>query len=394
MTKADNKMSRKEKREAEAKKDKNKSRIVTVVVVLIILAAVGLAGFLIVKKALFTVKSIDDYSTGLTDEGYIEGVRALDYVTLPDLDNLSVNYSDLAPTDEEVQSHIDSLLTAYPVYNQEAGTKVKMGDRVNVDYTGYMDGEAFSGGSTGGMGEEILLGQQGYIDDFEEQISKHTVGENFDIEVTFPDDYGATDLAGKDATFNITINGVYEKAKFDDAFVETNLSDKALTADAYIKKYIEDQYEMALEKYVQDYVKNNSVVNSYPENYVKILMGITKATDEGNYVAANNYNQSSYGVDMYSSFNEYTGMDDKEYMANLRVQAEGMADNALLIQAVMEEKGLSVSTADVNELIESYGVDSTYYNTLVNTYGKGYLYQSAMSYTVTNYLKENITVVK
>lgn len=394
MTKADNKMSKKEKREAEAKKDKNKSKIVTAVVVLIILAVVGLAGFLIAKKALFTVKSISDYSAGLTDEGYIEGVKALDYVTLPDLDNLSVNYSDLAPTDEEVQSHIDSLLTAYPVYNQEAGTKVKMGDRVNVDYTGYMDGEAFSGGSTGGMGEEILLGQQGYIDDFEEQISKHTVGENFDIEVTFPDDYGATDLAGKDATFNITINGVYEKAKFDDAFVETNLSDKALTADAYIKKYIEDQYEMALEKYVQDYVKNNAVVNSYPENYVKILMGITKATDEGNYVAANNYNQSSYGVDMYSSFNEYTGMDDKEYMANLRVQAEGMADNALLIQAVMEEKGLSVSTADVNELIESYGVDSTYYNTLVNTYGKGYLYQSAMSYTVTNYLKENITVVK
>jgi trigger factor len=394
MTKADNKMSKKEKREAEAKKEKNKSKIVTAVAVLIILAVVGLAGFLIAKKALFTVKSISDYSAGLTDEGYIEGVKALDYVTLPDLDNMSVNYSDLAPTDEEVQSHIDSLLTAYPVYNQEAGAKVKMGDRVNVDYTGYMDGEAFSGGSTGGMGEEILLGQQGYIDDFEEQISKHTVGENFDIEVTFPDDYGATDLAGKDATFNITINGVYEKAKFDDAFVETNLSDKALTADAYIKKYIEDQYELALEKYVQDYVKNNAVVNSYPENYVKILMGITKATDEGNYVAANNYNQSSYGVDMYSSFNEYTGMDDKEYMANLRVQAEGMADNALLIQAVMEEKGLSVSTADVNELIESYGVDSTYYNTLVNTYGKGYLYQSAMSYTVTNYLKENITVVK
>ena len=269
MTKADNKMSKKEKREAEAKKEKNKSKIVTAVVVLIILAVVDLAGFLIAKKALFTVKSISDYSAGLTDEGYIEGVKALDYVTLPDLDNLSVNYSDLAPTDEEVQSHIDSLLTAYPVYNQEAGTKVKMGDRVNVDYTGYMDGEAFSGGSTGGMGEEILLGQQGYIDDFEEQISKHTVGENFDIEVTFPDDYGATDLAGKDATFNITINGVYEKAKFDDAFVETNLSDKALTADAYIKKYIEDQYEMALEKYVQDYVKDNvgkeSVVSLHKE---------------------------------------------------------------------------------------------------------------------------------
>ena len=120
MTKADNKMSKKEKREAEAKKDKNKSKIVTAVVVLIILAVVGLAGFLIAKKALFTVKSISDYSAGLTDEGYIEGVKALDYVTLPDLDNLSVNYSDLAPTDEEVQSHIDSLLTAYPVYNQEA----------------------------------------------------------------------------------------------------------------------------------------------------------------------------------------------------------------------------------------------------------------------------------
>jgi trigger factor len=94
--------------------------------------------------------------------------------------------------------------------NTTAGTVVEEGDTVNIDYTGYLDGEAFSGGSTNGAGADLELGSGTYIDGFEEQVEGHSVGETFDINVTFPDDYSATDLAGKEVTFNITINGVYE----------------------------------------------------------------------------------------------------------------------------------------------------------------------------------------
>lgn len=91
------------------------------------------------------------------------------------------------------------------------------GDTVNIDYTGYSDGVAFDGGSTNGAGADLTIGSGTYIDDFEEQLIGHKVGEEVDVNVTFPDDYGATDLAGKDATFEVTINGIYRTSSSSDA---------------------------------------------------------------------------------------------------------------------------------------------------------------------------------
>lgn len=94
--------------------------------------------------------------------------------------------------------------------NTTEGTVVEDGDTVNIDYVGSIDGVEFDGGSTEGAGTDLTLGSGLYIDGFEDAIVGHTVGESFDIEVTFPEDYASTDLAGQDATFAITINGVYE----------------------------------------------------------------------------------------------------------------------------------------------------------------------------------------
>ncbi len=118
----------------------------------------------------------------------------------------STETTDTTDTEDSTESEDaeDSTL------NTTAGTVVEEGDTVNIDYTGYLDGEAFSGGSTNGAGADLELGSGTYIDGFEEQVEGHSVGETFDINVTFPDDYSATDLAGKEVTFNITINGVYE----------------------------------------------------------------------------------------------------------------------------------------------------------------------------------------
>lgn len=93
---------------------------------------------------------------------------------------------------------------------------VEDGDTVNIDYTGYSDGVAFDGGSTNGAGADLTIGSGTYIDDFEEQLIGHKVGEEVDVNVTFPDDYGATDLAGKDATFEVTINGIYRTSTASD----------------------------------------------------------------------------------------------------------------------------------------------------------------------------------
>lgn len=95
-------------------------------------------------------------------------------------------------------------------YSTDTSLCVEDGDIVNIDYTGYVDGEAFDGGSTGGYGTDLTIGSGMYIDDFEEQLIGHYVGENVTVEVTFPEDYGIEELNGKDAQFEVTINGIYE----------------------------------------------------------------------------------------------------------------------------------------------------------------------------------------
>ena len=95
-------------------------------------------------------------------------------------------------------------------YNTDTSLTVADGDTVNIDYTGYVDDVAFDGGSTDGNGADLTIGSGTYIDDFEEQLVGHNVGENVQVTVTFPEDYGVEELNGKEAVFDVTINGIYE----------------------------------------------------------------------------------------------------------------------------------------------------------------------------------------
>lgn len=95
-------------------------------------------------------------------------------------------------------------------YRTDTSLTVASGDTVNIDYTGYIDDEAFDGGSTNGAGTSLVIGSGTYIDDFEEQLIGHNVGEEVTVNVTFPENYGNEELNGKDARFEVTINGIYE----------------------------------------------------------------------------------------------------------------------------------------------------------------------------------------
>ena len=87
---------------------------------------------------------------------------------------------------------------------------IKNGDTVNIDYVGSIDGVEFDGGNTEGYGTDLTIGSGMYIDNFEEQLIGAHPGDNVDVKVTFPEDYGMEDLNGKEALFKVTINGIYE----------------------------------------------------------------------------------------------------------------------------------------------------------------------------------------
>lgn len=109
----------------------------------------------------------------------------------------------------------DRLQAFYLAAEKPAKETAELGDTLNIDYVGKIDGVAFEGGTANGV--DMILGSAGYIDGFEDAIVGHKNGETFDINVTFPENYEET-LAGKDAVFTITINSIYS----DDAIIQAN----------------------------------------------------------------------------------------------------------------------------------------------------------------------------
>lgn len=100
--------------------------------------------------------------------------------------------------------------TDTPVLSTDSSLTIENGDTVNIDYVGTVDGVEFDGGSTNGAGADLTIGSGRYIDDFEEQLIGSHPGDTVEVNVAFPEDYGNEELNGKDAVFEVVINGIYE----------------------------------------------------------------------------------------------------------------------------------------------------------------------------------------
>ena len=116
----------------------------------------------------------------------------------------------IAVTSADSASETDADTDTAAGYSTDASLTVENGDTVNIDYVGTVDGTEFDGGSTGGMGTDLTIGSGLYIDDFEDQLVGSHPGDEVEVTVTFPEDYGKEDLNGKEAVFDVTVNGIYK----------------------------------------------------------------------------------------------------------------------------------------------------------------------------------------
>ena len=337
------KNSKKKKKKVNKQLEAAKKNVAVGFVSVIGLITVGIIAWVVAYIVMFNVNSTDNYSVHLTDDGFVEGVTASDCVKLSGLESIPATAEQVSVTDEEIKEYKDSLLEANLTFSENKDRIVRKGDKINLDYVGKVDGEEFQGGNTNGMGTTITVGTAGYVDDFEDQLVGHKAGETFDVEVTFPEDYGVPELNGRDAVFSVTVNGIYVKAEFNDDFVKEFFSDEASTADGLIKKYTEEQESKKKESFLKSYITENCFVTEYPKAYIKDLMELNKGIDLEQYNNYNSYYVSTYGSPLYATFDDYTGMDRKEYYANLRTKADNMADKALIYQAIFEQEGLEIT---------------------------------------------------
>lgn len=344
-----------------AKRDANVARITGfAVVAVIVLGIVMVVGRQLYIMAIRTTPGTD-YSAGLTDDGKIEGADMASMLTLADYKNISVPADEVAATAEEVEDKINSTLESYKELSSDEQLEIADGDEVNIDYVGTVDGVEFDGGNSQGAGYDLTIGSGSFIDDFEQQLIGHKPGEEVTVEVTFPEDY-SEELAGKDAVFAVTVNGIMTTPELTDAFVAENLADteNVSTAAEYRAKVENNFYQEHLRDYLTTYVQDNSTVNTYPRKYVKAIKSVLK------------YGDNNSGVETE---------DEIAYEKELTERAEETVKEAMVYQAVFEDAGLSFDAdAYYAEQVEEMGEE------YAEMYGSGYLAQGEMKQMAIDYL--------
>ena len=318
------------------------------------------------------------YSDGLDENGYWTGVKALDVVTLPeDYAAIPLKKADIEPTEDEVQSQIDSLLDQHSTTAEVTDRAAANGDTVTIDYAGTVDGVAFTGGTYSGY--SLQLGSGTFIDGFEDQIVGHNVGDTFDVKVTFPEGYSdSTDaegntlvLSGKEAVFSVTLNGISEEVQpeLTDAWVDETLgtSNGLHSVEALRAFYQQQLYQANLQTAVMDYLLQNSTFGDIPKSVLDYQ--VTQCLNY--YYTMGGY----YGYEL-DAFVQMMGYDNADAMlAALADSIESYAKEALVYQAVAE----AMELAPTQEQIDAY---SAY----TDTYGANYCTMVAMMDTVTEAL--------
>jgi len=324
-----------------------------------------------------------DYSSGIDANGYLENVRALDYVTLPDnYTALPIKKSDITPSAEDIQAQVDNLLAQYATTQEVTGRAAQSGDIVNIDYAGTVDGVAFTGGTY--QGYDLTLGSGSFIDGFEDQIIGHNVGDTFDVNVTFPDGYDdSTDsegntivLSGKAAVFSVTLNSISESVtpELTDAWVDANFgtSDDLHTAEA-VRTYFSDAlYDSNLENAIMDSLLDNSKFSELP----------TQATNYYICMFLNYYSQlcSYYSIDL-NTFAQAQGYADADAMlAASDSTITHLAQQDLIYQAIAESQGITPSQENLDTASSN------------SSYGENFVTYSALQGTVLDWLKANAVI--
>ncbi len=375
---------------AHMKRNKAISKVVGICVVVLLVAGIGsLIGYKIYRNATKIVPS-SNFSQGIKDNGFIDGVTATDYIELCDYNNITVTSEDVSYTEEELAADIKAAVNEKATLDANTDAAIADGDKVNIDFVGTMDGQEFDGGNSNGEGYDLTIGSNEMIEGFEDQLIGHKVGDNFTINVTFPEDYDDEALAGKPANFEITVNGIYIAPAFDDAFVKENLSDKASTAEEY-KEYLKTtKYNAKLETWLSNYLETNSKVTNYPEGYLKDLMEVQKYADYSMYEFYNQFYEQNYGMAAYTSFENYVGTSEAKYDKELVEDVKPKALKALVYQAILEKEGVTITEDDYIAYLESNGQTKESYDSEVEQSGKGFVLQKMVKIKALEIVKEKL----
>ncbi len=270
-------------------------------------------------------------------------------ITLKGLDEISVERPTAEVTDADVDKTIERIRDQNKTF-EAVERESRDGDKVVVDYVGRVDGEAFEGGS--GNDIEVTLGGQQFLPDLERALVGRTAGEQFDVEVTFPEDYGAEDLAGKTANFDVTLKSMAEAkpAELEEAFLQ-QMGVEEGGVDA-LKAKIVESLEQEKQNAIETRVKTQVMDALHAANPIEVPQSMVAQEIE------------RMRKEAMSRMPEHMQQDEEQARQllpddALRENAERRVALGLLIGEVISHKGLELDNDRVNakmeEIASGYG---------------------------------------
>jgi len=278
-------------------------------------------------------------------------------VEVKDYKGVKVSKRDVQVTDEDVEEKVlkDREMNARVVEVTDRPVQDK--DMVIIDFEGFVNGEAFEGGK--GTDYPLTIGSHSFIDTFEEQLIGKNIGEEVEVNVTFPDEYHSVELQGKKAMFKVTVNKISckELPELDDEFAE-EISECETVAEykEQIKNKLQETKEKEARAKKEDEVIQKLIDNTeleLPDPMVDMQVESMERDFQ------NRLSAQGLSLEVYL---QYTGLTKEKFADQLKPQAVANIKSRLILEAIAKQEGIEVTDDELNEEIEnmakSYGITS------------------------------------
>lgn len=298
--------------------------------------------------------------------------------------------------DEQVENSLKEMQEKNARIINVEDRPVKEGDTVTIDYKGFIGEEEFEGGSA--ENQSLEIGSKSFIPGFEEQLVGKNSGEDVEVKVTFPEEYSAEELAGKEATFNVKIHEIKEKElpKLDDEFAK-DVSEFD-TIDELRKDTKENLIKKAKDN--EKITNQNNAITEFVSKCDTVVPEVLIDREIENQLNGFRQQLAQQGIKL-EDYTQMIGQEMDELKENLRPQAETSVKTELVIEAVANKHDFEVTEEELNEelkkLANSYGIGEDKLDDFIEKMkedSKEYIEDSVKRRKAVEYITDNVKMVE
>lgn len=285
---------------------------------------------------------VDEIETGKPVNIKIE-VDVKPEVKLGEYKGMELEKIEYDVTDEMVEEELEKMQNENARLLDASERSIKENDLANIDFIGYLDGEEFPGGSA--EGQELEIGSETFIPGFEEQLIGKNKDEEVDVNVTFPEDYGQEELAGKEVVFKVKINDIKEKElpELDDEFAK-DISEFDTIEE--VKTDIKEKFEKQFEEQ-EKIQKENSVIGKLVEISEFDVPDAMVESQLENEIRQFDARLRNQGLEL-EKYLEMTNSNPEDLAEQLRPTAKMRVEGDLVLQALVEAENIEVTEEDID----------------------------------------------